>query len=234
MKKVFITGILILVLILSLSLFTACKAKEKAEQKSTLEKRVSTYHDAVYVGSNDDFTASFITGESEKLIVIDGEAGELAPFATLTVTPLSAGLFNNTYTYLLKGENGERSGDLVKDVVGAAFFAEVENAKEIGKITSLVIHAQELYESELPLSDKLEGALTWKEILAVAEKEFAENIKQESDTGNLSREIYIKLVNALSDDDAPYYYYVSFIKSPSDYWALLLNPMTGEVISKKV
>ena len=48
------------------------------------------------------------------------------------------------------------------------------------------------------------------------------------------REIYIKLVNALPDDEAPYYYYVSFIKSPADYWALLLDPVKGEVISKKV
>ena len=59
-------------------------------------------------------------------------------------------------------------------------------------------------------------------------------ITAESDTGNLQREIYVQLVNALADSEAPYYYYVSFMKSSSDYWALLLDPVTGEVISKKV
>ena len=232
MKKTFFVIILILVLILSLTV--ACSTKKQESKKSPLEKRVSTSYDAVYVGSNEDFGADYILGEKEKLIVIDGEVGELVPFATLTVTPRSAALFNNTYTYLLKGESGEHSGDLVKDVVGAAFSAEVENAAEIGKILSLTVIAEGILESEIPMTDKLEGALSRKEVLAIAEKEFHDAILAESDTGNLEREIYIKLVNALSDDDAPYYYYVSFIKSPSDYWALLLDPTTGEVISKKI
>ena len=231
MKKAYF-GIL-LVLALSLALFVGCK-KTPEETKSPLEKRVSTYHDAVYVGANEDFNASFITGEGEKLIVIDGEVGDLAPFATLTVTPLSASLFNNTYSYVLKGENGERTGDLAKDVVGAFFTAEVENAKEIGKILSVTVRAEGVSESEISLANKLDGALTWKEILAAAGEELKDVITAESDTGNLEREIYVKLVNALSAEDAPYYYYVSFIKSPSDYWALLLDPVTGKVISKKV
>ena len=231
MKKAYF-GI-ILVLALSLALFVGCK-KAPEQEKSPLEKRVSTYHDDVYVGGNDDFTVSFITGEGEKLIVIDGEVGDLAPFATLTVTPLSASLFNNAYSYLLKGEHGEKTGELTKDVVGAFFTAEVAGAKEIGKILSVTIRAEGVSESEVTLTDKLDGALTWKEILAIAGEELKDVIAAESDTGNLEREIYVKLVNALSAEDAPYYYYVSFIKSPSDYWALLLDPVTGKVISKKV
>lgn len=232
MKKVY--SVIVLLLALSLCLLVGCDKKPAGEEKTALEKRVSTYHDAVYVGANDDFEASFVTGECEKLIVIDGEVGDLAPFATLTVTPLSASLFNNTYTYVLKGETGERTGDLAKDVVGASFSAEVKDTKEIGKVLSLTIKAEGILESEVPLSDKLDGALTWKEALAIAGKEIEEVILQESDTGNLRREIYVKLVNALAAEDAPYYYYVSFIKSPSDYWALLLDPTSGEVISKKI
>lgn len=230
MKKVFIVITLILVVLLT---FVACNSETQQEEKSALEKRVSTCHDAVYVGENDDFSADFILGEKEKLIEIDGKVGELTPFATLTVTPRSASLYNNTYTYKIKGEAGERTGDLTKDVVGAAFTAEIENAKEIGKVLSLTVSCEGILESEVPLVDKMEGTLPRKEILAIAEREFQDAIKAESDTGNLEREIYVKLVNALSSD-SPYYYYVSFIKSPSDYWALLLDPTTGEVISKKV
>ncbi len=231
MKKTYLA--IAILIVISLVLFAACKKTEQPE-KTGLEKCVSTYTDGVFVGLNEDFNANFVTGEKEKLIVIDGEVGELAPFATLTVTPLSAELFNNTYTYLLKGENGERSGELVKDVVGATFSAEVADAKELGKITSVVVKAEGILESEVPLQDKLYGMIGWKDALAVAEKEFAEQIKTESDTGNLPREIYVKLVNALGGEDAPYYYYVSFIKSPSEYWALLIDPATGDVISKKL
>ena len=233
MKKTLLLIVTIL-LILSLFFFVACKKADVAPEKTGLQTRVSTYQDAVYVGSDEAFEVSFVTGEAEKLIVIDGEVGEMAPFATLTVTPLSSALFNNTYTYLLKGESGEKSGDLAKDVIGATFSADLENAKEIGKVQSVTIIAEGISENVVDLTNKLDGALSWQEALAIAEKELAEAITAESDTGALPREIYVKLVNALSDADAPYYYYVSFIKSSSDYWALLLDPMTGEVISKKV
>ena len=230
MKKILIVVAMILTVAL---ISVACKKPEEEQKVNPLEARISTYHSAVYVGSNDDFGADLILGEKEKLIVIDGEAGEMTPFATLTVTPRSADLYNNIYTYLLKGEAGERTGDLTKDVVGAAFTAEVENAGEIGKILSLTVACDGILQSEITLTDKMEGVIPRSEVLAIAEREFADAITAESDTGNLEREIYIKLVNALSSD-SPYYYYVSFIKSPSDYWALLLDPTTGEVISKKV
>ena len=166
MKKVY--SAIVLLLALSLCVFAGCRKPPEKEEKTALEKRVSTYHDAVYVGASEDFEASFITGESEKLIVIDGEVGDMAPFATLTVTPLSAALFNNTYTYLLKGENGERTGDLAKDVVGASFSAEVKDAKEIGKILSLTVKAEGILESEVPLLNKLDGAITWTLLRAIS------------------------------------------------------------------
>ena len=233
MKKILFV-LLTLSLVLSLCLFVGCKKQGSESQKQGLEKKVSTYQDGVFVGANEEFGVSFVMGEKEKLIVIDGAVGEMVPFATLTVTPLASALFNNTYTYRLVGEKGEKTGDLVKDVIGATFSAEVAGVEEIGKIQSVFVLSEGIVESEVPLADKLEGALTWREILAVAEKELKEQILAESDTDNLQREIYVKLVNALSDSEAPYYYYVSFMKSPSDYWALLLDPVTGEVVSKKV
>ncbi len=236
MKKILIVIIALMLTLACLFSLAACKKKteENAEERTGLEKNVSTFHDAVYVGANDDFSLQLVTGESEKLIVIDGKVGELARFATLTVTPLTASLFNNTYTYTVIGEAGERSGDLVKDVIGATFSAELRDIAEIGKVTAVKVVAADILESEIPLANKLEGTLGWKDVLKIAEEELKESIQAESDTGALEREIYIKLVNALPDDEAPYYYYVSFIKSPADYWALLLDPVKGEVISKKV
>ena len=234
MKKRLVIGISVL-LIITLFLFVGCgKTGGNGEERVGLERLVSTYHDAVYVGASEDFSVNFVTGEAEKLIVVDGKVGDLARFATLTVTPLSASLFNNTYTYTLVGEKGEKSGDLKKDVIGATFSAEAEGADDLGKITSVRIVSEGILNCEVPLANKLEGALDWKGILKIAEEELKTQITEEAGTSELQREIYVKLVNAMPDEDAPYYYYVSFIKSPSEYWALLLDPVKGEVISKKV
>jgi len=236
MKKKFIIIVALLLILSCLIAFGACKkvTEQQPEERQGLQKNVSTYHDAAYVGANEDFGVTLFTGECEKLIVVDGKVGELTPFATLTVTPLASSLFNNTYTYVLVGANGERTGDLVKDVIGATFSAELTNVKELGAVTAVKVVAQGILDSEITLTNKLDGAPNWKDILKISEEAFAEEIKAETDTGNLEREIYIKLVNAMADEDAPYYYYVSFIKSPADYWALLIDPETGAVISKKV
>ncbi len=234
MKKIFWIVIATLLTLTCVFALASCGGKSDAPKKEGLETLVSVYHDGVYVGANEDFTVNLTTGETEKLIVADGKVGELTRFATLTVTPLSSSLFNNVYTYVLTGEKGEKTGELEKDVIGATFTAEIDGAESIGKITGAKIVAENILESDVPLTNKLEGALTWKEILKHAETTLSEQIKEESDTGALPREIYVKLVNAMASDDSPYYYYVSFIKSPSDYWALLMDPATGAVISKKV
>ena len=235
MKKNLMIVIALLLTLFCLVAFGACnKTIEQPEERQGLQKNVSTYHDAVYVGANEDFGVTLFTGECEKLIVVDGKVGELTPFATLTVTPLTSSLFNNTYTYVLVGANGERTGELIKDVIGATFSAELTDIKDLGAVTAVKVVAQGILESEIALANKLDGALTWKDVLKIAEEAFSEEIKAETDTGNLEREIYIKLVNAMADEDAPYYYYVSFINSPTDYWALLIDPETGAVISKKV
>jgi len=234
MKRTFIILVTLTLLTALASSLFACKQDVPVETRTGLEKNVSVYHDAAYVGANEDFSAQLFTGETEKLIVVDGKVGELTRFATLTVTPLSASLFNNTYTYLLKGENGEKTGVLEKDVIGAAFSAELTDLTDLGKITEVSVVAEGILDSPIPLVNKLDNALGWREILKVAESELSENIQAENDNGVLLREIYIKLVNALPDEEAPYYYYVSFIKSPADYWALLLDPADGKVVSKKI
>ena len=63
-----------------------------------------------------------------------------------------------------------------------------------------------------------------------AEKEFADRITPAKESGTYSREIYVKLITG---DRQNYYYYVSYVGEGVDYWALLINPTTGEVVSKR-
>ena len=74
MKKILIVIIALMLTLACLFSLAACKkTTEEKEERIGLEKNVSTFHDAVYVGANDDFSLQLVTGESEKLIVIDGE-----------------------------------------------------------------------------------------------------------------------------------------------------------------
>ena len=83
---------------------------------------------------------------------------------------------------------------------------------------------------EIDLSSVLEGALTADQVIDIAKQEFKDKIDAEYAQGKADREIYVKLITA---DRTTYYYYVSFIGDGVDYWAMLADVKTGEVISKK-
>ena len=55
-------------------------------------------------------------------------------------------------------------------------------------------------------------------------------INAEEAEGKAAREIYVKLITG---DRETYYFYVSFIGEGTDYWAALINPADGTVVSEK-
>lgn len=64
----------------------------------------------------------------------------------------------------------------------------------------------------------------------LARERFADRIAAEQQAGAYNREIFVKLITG---DRITYYYYVSFIGEGVDYWAVLIDPATGEIVSEK-
>jgi hypothetical protein len=63
-------------------------------------------------------------------------------------------------------------------------------------------------------------------------KVFSKEIKENTKKQSFNREIYIKFVTGYNGEE-PYYWYVAFIASDSDYWAVLLDSKTGKVDVKR-
>ena len=74
-----------------------------------------------------------------------------------------------------------------------------------------------------------EGALSPEDVINIAKEEFKETLDKEATVGK-EREIYVKIITG---DRENYYYYVSFIGDGVDYLAMLVEPKTGKVVSKK-
>ena len=85
----------------------------------------------------------------------------------------------------------------------------------------------------ITFSDKLkslDGKLTSADAVNVAKKQFAERIAAEEADGKPAREVYVKLITG---DRETYYFYVSFIGEGTDYWAALIDPSDGTVVSHR-
>lgn len=211
---------IIAIFVLCLTLFVACN-KKAVEEKSSICRSV----DCVYIGESEAFALSVECGSREKVFIADGVATDVLPFAELSVTPLVAHDYT-TMDFVINGEGATLSGSLTADNFGefrqelSLEFKPLSVTLKIGE-TSQTIDVQNV----------LEGKLTSADVINIAKTEFAERISADTaENGELKREIYVKLI---SGDRENFYYYVSFIGEGVDYWALLINPETGEVVSKK-
>ncbi len=225
MKKVIIAILIITTLIL----IPACN---KTPVDEGLKGNVSYLETHLYTGETSDFAVCLMRGKREDSFMTDGAVTNMSEFTTLKVTPLKTELFGRQYTYKITGATGELTGTLTKDMFGVSYSAEIQNIDSIGAVASVTILSEGV-EYTVELTNRLQDMLDWEEALAIAETEFAESIAAETGEDGFGREIHVKFVNNRRDRNSPYYWYVAFIASRTDYWALLIDPSTGEIVSKK-
>lgn len=231
MKK---TVLFILTIILALGTafsLTACKKKNK-QNDVDISKNVSYAETHRYVGENEDFKVAVTSGIRERLFIADGKATDVSNFTEITLIPLKAKLQNKTYKFVLNYDGGSVDGELKRDVVTHNFTAQVDAENFKDSIKSIVILYDDV-KSEIPLENALNGKIDYCKVLDIAKVALKDEIGANTTDGVLNREIMIKLVRDRRAADSPYYWYVSFIAGDNGYWALLINPENGEIVSKK-
>lgn len=229
MKKLSVF-IILTVMIASLFMFTSC-ARTKSET-NILEKKVSYIDTHLYTGESKNFNILINRGKKEDTFIADGKVNEMKDFSTLKLIPLQMDKMKKDYSYKIVGEKGTMSGDLKKDTFGISFSSELQNLDSIGELNQIVITSADVEET-IELVNKLKDMIDWQDVLKIGDKEFNDVIKQEQKSDKFNREIHIKFINNKVDPKSPYYWYIAFLANTNDYWALLVEPESGNVISKK-
>ncbi len=175
-----------------------------------------------FAGESEDFAVSIETGRREKSFIADGKSTDVVDFAEIIITPLKRNDCEKI-SYVIKGQDATLNGEVATSNYGE-FIGEL---KLDFTPVSITLTAGET-ESEIELCNVLEGALSANDIVNIAKNEFADRIANEGE--NFHREIYVKLI---SGDRMSYYYYVSFIGEGVDYWAMLVDIKSGEIVSRK-
>lgn len=219
-RKILVVCIALTVCILATVLFTACNKSDGDKTPSDVSRSVS----ALYTGESANYAVSVEKGMREDPFLADGKATDVAEFAEITVIPLSSNDFSEI-SYVLNAENTTLSGTLTSNN-----FGEFRQTLTLDFVPASVTVTANGNTEEIALADVLAGKLSSSDVVNIARKEFADRIAAESADGKPSREIYVKLI---SGDRETYYYYVSFIGEGVDYWAMLIDPATGDVVSKK-
>ena len=209
------------ILILStLVIFYACNKVEEPKKESNVSRQVLSF----YAGENEDFAVTLEFLKKEKPFVADGITNEVVSTVQLVILPLKV---HNTdqYNFALKNQESTYSG-----TVKGNQFGEYAIDLTIDFVPTSITIGEGESACTIDFVNVLDGKLTSQDVINIAESEFAERISQCKESGEYHREIYVKLITG---DREHYYYYVSYIGEGVDYWALLINPETGAVVSKK-
>jgi len=221
MKRIVITLSLILVFALSALALSACNTATPTEETEP----ISYMQQSFYLGKTKDFTARLSSGLSEALFVADGVSQDVRAFTTLTIVPQHVDLFNLSYTFTLSGDKGEYSGTLDKDSFGASYSAEIPSSDTIGVPQKVTVKSDTI-EQTISLDNMLAESISAAKALEIAKASLSDKLTASAK----EREIYVKYINDAESDASDYYWYVAFIASPTDYYAVLVSP-TGQLVS---
>ncbi len=223
-----ITTILVVIVAVCL-LMAACTDDRPNIQK--VSELVSNKQTMMMIGTDENFGVMVSQMHEEDVFVADGLVGKQTTNTTLAVKPLKANLLSKQYTYTLVGEKGNLSGELVKDNLGVTFKSKLENIESIGTIKQVVVKYDDK-EVTIDLADKMVG-LDWQKVLKIAYETYQDKIDEAMGSKEgLGREVYIKMLSDKATLGGECYWYVSFIASRDDYWAVLIDT-NGSVVNKR-
>ena len=212
---------LLLIVAIALMGTTLCACATNPPPQSHISYMQTSY----YYGRNPEFTVRLVGGESEAMFVADGQTVDVGHFDTLTLVPQHVDLFNETYSYTLVGTTGEIKGELQKDSFGASYSAQIENIAAIGTPNEVRIVGGDIQEN-IAIQNMLVDAIEGTKAMEIAQAQLQEKL----DADDKEREIYVKYINDVANEESPYYWYVAFIAAPTDYYSVLVDGL-GNVVN---
>ncbi len=230
-KKIKLAIALAAIALCAVGILTACKPP-----KTNLElvaDTVSTYQTGLWTGNHEAMDIALTVMQEEDVFLTDGLVGTQVARTQLSLRPKQVELLDKTFTYTLTGESGELKGQLTRNRLGVSFTADITGLEGIGAVQSVTIHDGET-EYAIELSNRLDGMIDYLAALKIGYETFQPQIDALLGEKAWNREVYIRMIHDAHSPSGGYYWYVSFIASRDDYWAVLMTTDSGQIVSKRM
>ncbi len=214
--------ILIILLILFSLTTTACQSP-----LSKYAPYVSELRDEVMVGECEAFTVTLISGERENPFEVNGTTGEKTNFTVVTLTPKKEGEYN--FTYLIKIGEEILSGKFTPHPFKNSYSFEVDKRASSTAFLS-VNDGKKEYELDLS-SVKSDQIISASDALEIACSRLKDSIASITKEGKLCAEIFIRYIENPISSEKTYFWYVAFAPEKYTTFAVLIDPISAEVVA---
>ena len=196
-------------------------------------KNIAEVRKNMYVGETDNLKVSLISGLREKDYVINGFATELVEFGVLTFMFKTDVALPETVNYVLTIGTTRHDGVLEQNPYDGSFVCDVKKVVDSNDVITAKIIAGEFVESVEVVSVLSGWNVDDVNALKLACSELKSELNDFVENDEFYAECYIKIINDPDVDKNNYFWYVNFVGRNGKNYAVVINPVSNEIMAKK-
>lgn len=232
MKKIIKKSVVLLavLLIIVTVCLTGCNKTDKKFQSMT--NKISYVNSELLVAEDESFYVEIASGKREKLLVADGEVGEMVNYCTLSVTPIKFDLVGGVLSFKLVGEKGEYSGECKKNIVGINQVARIADSDKVGAIKSLTLKVNEK-SFDYTFQNITATGIGYLKAVESVYNNCKEELEGMFDGNKFNAEIYVKVTSDRMANPRKYYWFVNIVENSDNVLCVLVDMESGQIVAKK-
>lgn len=185
----------------------------------------------MYVGKTNNLSVNLISGTREQNYVVNGYCTDSIAFGVLTFKLLTD-INIDTANYVLTIGTTRYDGILERNPYDNTYMCDVKTLINTNDVITAKIIAGEFVESVELNNITADWNVNSDNALKLAVSELTKELKTFIENDEFKAECYIKIVN---DDEVNemYYWYVSFVGRNGKTYAVIIDPISNEILAKK-
>lgn len=193
---------------------------------------IAEVRELMFVGETNNINVSLISGHREQDYVVNGYSTDLIEFGVLTFQILSNNIMPQTVNYVLTIGTTRYDGVLEHNPYNDTYVCDIQKAVKTGQTIYAKIIAGEFVESVELFLVTTNWVLDYKDALKTACSELNNELKSFVVNEQFCGECYIKILND-NELTNTYYWYVNFVSRDGKNYAVIVDPITAEILAKK-
>lgn len=195
------------------------------------DRYISELREDVLEAKNENYSVNVITGKKEDPFLMDGHCDATVDFTLITLLPTNKGVATD-YTYEVVIDSVTYSGTFLPHPFGETYSADIRAKCTVSELDVIINYGGNA-ETLVAKSVKTTDMITSEKALEIAEKRLKSQIKSLKVSGELKAEIYVRLMSNPIDNSGGYYWYVAFVGEAQVTYAVLIHPVTMEIVAER-
>ena len=213
-------------------LFVGCGNKDK-KTADYIGNHIIESRNNIYMGQDDNYYATFCSGEREEPYELDGVVNDKVPFGIITLSRHdNSKLSNDEYLFTITINGESSSGTLVKSPYDNTYSADIEKSVDDNVEISLKVNINGTHFSQNLYNESKNFEVSQEKAIEIASKELSNVLKEMS--GKKTAEAMVKILKDYSGESNRYFWYVGLVGFDGKTAGVLIDAYTGEIVSVKL